>query len=34
MLAVAAYSVALFVIVLMIADLLTAWLDPRIRTVT
>jgi oligopeptide transport system permease protein len=33
MLAVAAYSVTLFVIVLMIADLLTAWLDPRIRTV-
>jgi ABC-type dipeptide/oligopeptide/nickel transport system permease component len=32
MLAVAVYSVALFVIVLMLADILTAWLDPRIRT--
>ncbi|MBB4911933.1 ABC transporter permease [Actinophytocola algeriensis] len=31
MLAVAVYSVALFVIVLMLADILTAWLDPRIR---
>ena len=33
MLAVAVYSVALFVIVLMLADILTAWLDPRIRTI-
>jgi oligopeptide transport system permease protein len=32
MLAVSVYSVALFVIVLMVADILTAWLDPRIRT--
>ena len=32
MLAVTVYSVALFVIVLMLADILTAWLDPRIRT--
>jgi oligopeptide transport system permease protein len=32
MLAVSVYSVALFVIVLMLADILTAWLDPRIRT--
>jgi oligopeptide transport system permease protein len=32
MLAVAVYSVALFVVVLMLADILTAWLDPRIRT--
>jgi oligopeptide transport system permease protein len=32
MIAVAAYSVALFVVVLMLVDLLTAWLDPRIRT--
>jgi oligopeptide transport system permease protein len=31
MLAVSVYSVALFVIVLMLADILTAWLDPRIR---
>ncbi len=31
MLAVAVYSVALFVVVLMLADILTAWLDPRIR---
>ena len=33
MLAIAVYSVALFVIVLMFADILTAWLDPRIRTI-
>ncbi len=33
MLAVVVYSVALFVIVLMLADILTAWLDPRIRTI-
>lgn len=32
-LAVAVYSVALFVIVLMFTDILTAWLDPRIRTI-
>ncbi len=32
MLVIAVYSVALFVIVLMFADILTAWLDPRIRT--
>jgi len=31
MLAVSVYSVALFVVVLMLADILTAWLDPRIR---
>ncbi|MFC4853188.1 ABC transporter permease [Actinophytocola glycyrrhizae] len=31
MLAVTVYSVALFVVVLMLADILTAWLDPRIR---
>lgn len=30
-LAVTLYSVALFVIVLMLVDILTAWLDPRIR---
>jgi ABC-type dipeptide/oligopeptide/nickel transport system permease component len=34
MLVVAVYSVALFVVVLMLVDLLTAWLDPRIRTVS
>jgi ABC-type dipeptide/oligopeptide/nickel transport system permease component len=34
MLVVAVYSVALFVVVLMVVDLLTAWLDPRIRTVS
>jgi ABC-type dipeptide/oligopeptide/nickel transport system permease component len=33
MLAITVYSVALFVIVLMLADILTAWLDPRIRTI-
>ncbi len=33
MLAVSVYSVALFVVVLMLADILTAWLDPRIRTI-
>jgi ABC-type dipeptide/oligopeptide/nickel transport system permease component len=32
MVIVAVYSVALFVIVLMLVDILTAWLDPRIRT--
>lgn len=32
MLAVAVYSVAAFVLVLMLVDILTAWLDPRIRT--
>jgi ABC-type dipeptide/oligopeptide/nickel transport system permease component len=32
MLVVTVYSVALFVVVLMLADILTAWLDPRIRT--
>jgi len=32
MLAISVYSVALFVIALMLADILTAWLDPRIRT--
>lgn len=31
-LAITVYSVALFVVVLMLADILTAWLDPRIRT--
>lgn len=31
MLAISVYSVTLFVFVLMCADLLTAWLDPRIR---
>jgi oligopeptide transport system permease protein len=31
-LAVTVYSVALFVVVLMLADILAAWLDPRIRT--
>jgi oligopeptide transport system permease protein len=34
MVIVAVYSVALFVIVLMLVDILTAWLDPRIRTPT
>jgi oligopeptide transport system permease protein len=29
---VAVYSVALFVVALMLADILTAWLDPRVRT--
>jgi oligopeptide transport system permease protein len=33
MLAITVYSVALFVIVVMLADILTAWLDPRIRTI-
>lgn len=32
LLAITVYSVALFVVVLMLADILTAWLDPRIRT--
>lgn len=32
MLAVAVYSVAAFVLILMFVDILTAWLDPRIRT--
>lgn len=32
MMIVAVYSVALFVVVLMLVDILTAWLDPRIRT--
>jgi oligopeptide transport system permease protein len=32
MLVVAAYSVVLFVVALMLVDILTAWLDPRIRT--
>lgn len=32
MLAVTVYSVAAFVVVLMLVDILTAWLDPRIRT--
>jgi oligopeptide transport system permease protein len=32
MLAVTVYSVALFIVVLVLADILTAWLDPRIRT--
>jgi ABC-type dipeptide/oligopeptide/nickel transport system permease component len=32
MLAVTLYSVAAFVVVLMLADVVTAWLDPRIRT--
>jgi ABC-type dipeptide/oligopeptide/nickel transport system permease component len=32
MLAISVYSVSLFVIALMVADILTAWLDPRIRT--
>jgi ABC-type dipeptide/oligopeptide/nickel transport system permease component len=32
MLAVTLYSVAAFVVVLMLADIVTAWLDPRIRT--
>jgi ABC-type dipeptide/oligopeptide/nickel transport system permease component len=32
MLAITVYSVATFVIVLMLVDILTAWLDPRIRT--
>jgi ABC-type dipeptide/oligopeptide/nickel transport system permease component len=32
MLVITVYSVALFIIVLMLADILTAWLDPRIRT--
>jgi oligopeptide transport system permease protein len=31
MLAVTLYSVAAFVVVLMLADIVTAWLDPRIR---
>jgi ABC-type dipeptide/oligopeptide/nickel transport system permease component len=31
MLAVAAYSVVIFVVALMLVDILTAWLDPRIR---
>ncbi|HEX6357140.1 ABC transporter permease [Actinophytocola sp.] len=31
MLVVAAYSVVIFVVVLMLADIVTAWLDPRIR---
>lgn len=32
-LVVTVYSVSVFVIVLMLVDVLTAWLDPRIRTV-
>jgi oligopeptide transport system permease protein len=32
LLAITVYAVALFVVVLMLADILTAWLDPRIRT--
>jgi ABC-type dipeptide/oligopeptide/nickel transport system permease component len=32
MLVISVYLVALFIIVLMLADILTAWLDPRIRT--
>lgn len=32
LLVITVYSVALFIIVLMLADVLTAWLDPRIRT--
>jgi ABC-type dipeptide/oligopeptide/nickel transport system permease component len=32
MLAITVYSVAAFVIVLMLADVVSAWLDPRIRT--
>ncbi|MFI7678725.1 ABC transporter permease [Actinophytocola sp. NPDC049390] len=32
MLAITLYSVAAFVVVLMLADVVTAWLDPRIRT--
>jgi oligopeptide transport system permease protein len=32
MLVVATYSVVLFVVALMVVDILTAWLDPRIRT--
>jgi ABC-type dipeptide/oligopeptide/nickel transport system permease component len=32
MLVIVVYSVALFIVVLMLADILTAWLDPRIRT--
>jgi oligopeptide transport system permease protein len=32
MLVITVYAVALFIIVLMLADILTAWLDPRIRT--
>lgn len=32
MLAIAVYSVAAFVLVLMLADIVSAWLDPRIRT--
>jgi ABC-type dipeptide/oligopeptide/nickel transport system permease component len=32
LLVVTVYSVALFVIILMLADVLVAWLDPRIRT--
>jgi ABC-type dipeptide/oligopeptide/nickel transport system permease component len=31
MLAITVYSVALFIVVLVLADILTAWLDPRIR---
>lgn len=33
MIVVAVYSVTLFVVALMLIDILTAWLDPRIRTV-
>jgi ABC-type dipeptide/oligopeptide/nickel transport system permease component len=33
MLAVTVYSVATFVVVLMLVDILSAWLDPRIRTI-
>jgi oligopeptide transport system permease protein len=33
MIMVAVYSVALFVVALMVVDVVTAWLDPRIRTV-
>jgi len=33
MVVVAVYSVVLFVVALMLVDILTAWLDPRIRTV-
>jgi ABC-type dipeptide/oligopeptide/nickel transport system permease component len=32
MIVVAAYSVVLFVLALMLVDILTAWLDPRVRT--
>jgi oligopeptide transport system permease protein len=32
MLVITVYAVALFIVVLMLADILTAWLDPRMRT--